>query len=110
MVEGYELTGTAEDWLWDPFNFETGVIREYEDIFIDGTKTVAIIGSAMPVVPVITVQSENSDGMDLVYLGEVYHLTDGANRIVTMTLTEGEYQFTFIGDGYVSVEFREGSL
>lgn len=106
----YAINSTLDDWLWDPFNFENGVVREYGNIFIDGQKTLTIIGSAMPVVPVITIQSENGNGMDLVYNGDTYHLLEGNNRIVTMTLTAGEHRLTFNGTGVVSISFREGSL
>lgn len=106
----YAINSTLDDWLWDPFNFENGVVREYSEIFIEEQKTLTIIGSAMPVVPVITIQSENGDGMNLVYNGDTYHLPDGDNRIVTMTLTEREHALEFIGTGFVSISFREGSL
>lgn len=106
----YSLNSTLDDWLWDPFNFENGVIREYSDIEVDGTKEIVIVGSAMPVVPTIIVQSENGDGIDLTYGGTQYHLTDGKNKIVTMTLSETEQTIIFDGIGVVSIEFREGSL
>jgi hypothetical protein len=114
---GYDLQpyrraiySSVDDWLWDPFNFENGVIREYSNIEVDGTKEIVIVGSAMPVVPTIIVQSENGDGIDLTYGGTQYHLTDGKNKIVTMTLLETEQTIIFDGIGVVSIEFREGSL
>ena len=106
----YAINSTLDDWLWDPFSFENGIIREYKDIAVDNSTTITIVGSSMPVVPAITVASEDESGLDLVYNGETYHLSDGVNRIVTMTLTAGEHQLTFIGIGLVSIDFREGSL
>lgn len=31
-----EITASDEQWLWDPFNFETGVIRDYREIVVGG--------------------------------------------------------------------------
>ena len=106
----YAINSTLDDWLWDPFSFEDGVIREYNDIEVDGTKEMIIVGSAMPVVPTIIVHSENGDGIDVTYGGTRYHLTDGKNKIVTMTLSNSEQNLIFSGIGVVSIEFREGSL
>jgi phage-related protein len=106
----YSVYTTLEDWLWDPFSFEDGVIREYRNLQIENNTDIVIVGSEMPVVPVIIVESENGDGMDLLYKGTLYHLQDGRNRIVTMTLDASEQTFRFTGLGIVSVEFREGSL
>lgn len=103
-------SSTDEDWLWDPFDFETGVIRGYKDIQIDGPTTVQIIGSEMPVVPTITVLSENGDGMTVVFNGTTYQLVDGDNRVPAMTVQGGEYDLTFSGEGLVTIYFREGSL
>lgn len=44
----YELTATDEDWLWDPFDFEEGVIKEYGNQNVDGTLVLTVIGSPMP--------------------------------------------------------------
>lgn len=104
------VSSTDDDWLWDPFDFETGVIREYKDMQIDGQTVITIIGSAMPVVPTITVNSENGDGMTMTYMGQTYQLVDGDNRIPAMTIQADDYDMTFTGYGFVSIYFREGSL
>ena len=106
----YAVYSTLEDWLWDPFSFVDGVIREYKDMQIEGATDIVIVGSEMPVVPVIVIESENGEGMDLTYKGTLYHLQDGRNRIVTMTLDASEQTFHFNGLGIVSIDFREGSL
>lgn len=104
------VSSTDDDWLWDPFDFETGVIREYKDMQIDAQTVITIIGSAMPVVPTITVNSENGDGMTVTYMGQTYQLVDGDNRIPAMTIQADDYDMTFTGYGFVSIYFREGSL
>lgn len=101
-----EMTSSAEDWLWDPFNFETGVIREYGDITINGATTVTVIGSRKPTVPRITVSSD----MTLVFDEREYSLSAGTNIIPTIVLQDDEYDFTFTGSGTVSIDMRAGSL
>lgn len=51
----YEMYSSTEDWLWDPFNFESGVIREYKDLEVAGTYTLTIPGTRKRIVPVFTV-------------------------------------------------------
>ena len=33
----YELTASDEDWLWDSFSFEKGVIRDYKELEVSGS-------------------------------------------------------------------------
>lgn len=111
-VEGYfepykkSLTANSEMWLWDPFNFETGVARDYANLVVDGTLTTTVVGSRMPVTPVIEVSSN----MTLTYGGTTYQLSTGRNRIAGMVLADQEYTFTFTGNGSVSIDFEIGSL
>lgn len=104
----YETTTTAEDWLWDPFNFETGVIRNYRNINVSGTTTVKVIGSRKPVTPIFTV---NTQDVIVLYYNEVnYLLNSGRNTVAEIVLTEGEHVFKFSGEGTVTIEFRGGAL
>lgn len=106
----YSNFTSIDGWDWDPIDFESGVARDYKDIEIDGTTTVTVLGSVMPVVPVLTVESVDGDGMTCVYDGVSYHLSDGDNRIPAMSIQAGEIAIVFTGHGTVSIDFREGSL
>ena len=68
-----------------------------------------VLGSVMPVVPVITVSS-SSGTMTCVYDGVSYSLVNGDNRIPAMSIQAGESMLIFSGHGTVSIDFREGSL
>lgn len=48
-----EVQPSTTDWLWDPFNFETGIIREYGQITLEANVeyTLTIPGSTMPSTP-----------------------------------------------------------
>ena len=111
-IEGYfdpykkSLIANSQQWLWDPFNFETDVARDYMSIVVDGTLTVTVVGSRMPVTPVI----EASSAMTVRFEGTTYQLSAGNNRIAGMVLEDDEYVMTFTGNGTVSIQFEVGSL
>ena len=102
----YELTATDEDWLWDPFDFEEGVIKEYGNQNVDGTLVLTVIGSPMPVVPRITVSSD----MQVEFEGERFDLKAGENYLPDIEIKDGEHVMTFMGHGVATVSYRGGSL
>ena len=102
----YEILSSVDDWLWDPFNFENGIIRGYKDLYVEDTLTVAVYGSRMPTVPTIVTDAE----MTVEFQGKTYDLVIGENRILDIDLLEGENQLIFSGTGIVSVVFWGGSL
>lgn len=102
----YELIATDEDWLWDPFDFEAGVIREYGEIVVDGRLDFVALGSPMPVVPEITVTT----AMRVIFAGDTYELKPGVNYFPDIEIVEGENQMTFVGIGTVRLSYRGGSL
>lgn len=102
----YEINNSTEDWEWDPFNFETGVIREYADLTVNGTLEVTVIGTRMPVVPIITASS----AMMVTFEGQTYDLAEGENEILEIEIVEEKNVLTFTGTGTVSIEYRGGSL
>lgn len=112
VIEGYfdpykkALYANSEKWLWDPFNFETGIARDYLGMVVNGTSVITVVGSRMPATPVIEVSSD----MTVIFEGTTYQLTSGKNRIVGITLVDQEYEMTFNGNGTVNIQFEVGSL
>lgn len=102
----YDLTATDEDWLWDPFDFDEGVIREYGNQTVDGALVLTVVGSPMPVVPKIIVSAD----MQVEFGGELYRLKAGENYLPDIEIKEGEHVLTFTGHGTVTVSYRGGSL
>lgn len=98
--------GTGENWLWNSFNFETGVIRDYSNLTVSGSLSVVIVVDMMPVSPVIVASS----AMDLSYDGETYGLVSGENRIPELILLQGENSLVFSGNGTVSIRQTGGLL
>lgn len=104
----YEVNGSLDDWEWDPFNFEDGIIREYKNLTVSGTYTLIIPGRRMEVVPTFIVSNTSGQGLDVTYSGVTYHLSDGDNRIPAIDLPEGDNTLVFSGYGTVSVDYRGG--
>lgn len=112
----YPVYASDEDWLWDPFNFETGVIRNYSNIVISGTRSVGIIGYEQPESPkfYVTLNSGQSS-MRMVFDGNTYYLHNGMNSFPQIVISSQDVhtdinQFTFTGYGKVSVDMRGGIL
>ena len=106
-----ELSSSKENWLWDTFNFETGVIREsYANLRVDGEAALTIIGGRMSVTPVFYVSSDDGTGLDVEFNGNSYKIPDGETRVISIIIRSGESTLKFTGNGTVSVEYRGGSL
>lgn len=102
----YEFTATDEDWLWDPFDFETGIIREYANMTVSERLEFVALGSPMPVIPEFIA----SASMQVVFAGVTYEIKPGTNYFLDIEIKEGDNAMTFIGTGIVTVKYRGGSL
>ena len=106
----YSLTTSAEPWLWDPFNFETGIITYIGAVTISGTETITIPAGYMPTSPEIVV-SDLSGTLTLDYGGQTYTLTTGTNKIPSILVGgDSDVELTFTGDAKVQIVYRSGSL
>ena len=106
----YSLTTSAEPWLWDPFNFETGIITYIGAVTISGTETITIPAGYMPTSPEIVV-SDLSGTLTLDYGGQTYTLTTGTNKIPSILVGGvSDVELTFTGDAKVQIVYRSGSL
>lgn len=120
----YDMWTSAGRWLWDPFSFVDGVIRDYSSITFtngrstpsfdnDGTDAVKILGSVMPVVPhIILVSGSAKLGYKSQNGNKTVTLTSGDNYTQTpdLLLRNGTNTIWLAGTGEVSVDFRGGSL
>lgn len=111
-VEPYkmELFSSLEDWEWDSFNFETGIVRDYKDIRVDESLTFTIEGTRKSVVPSFIVQSDDGTGLKVKFNGTTYDLPDGTNRVLNIIIKDGTNTLYFTGNGTVSIDYRGGRL
>lgn len=102
-----EIANTGSDWLWDPFNFETGIIRNYKNLSVLTTLTVVVEGDMMDSIPVIIC---SASGMSVQYEGTTYSLSKGANTINDIVLHTGPNTLVFSGQGTITIENTGGRL
>ena len=102
----YDLTSSDEDWLWDPFDFETGIINETRDLIVDGELEVSILGRRQKVVPKFVCENP----LQLIFNEQTYNLPAGGSYSPDIEICEGENILKFIGNGTVTIEYRGGSL
>ena len=116
----YSVYLSTDDWLWDPFSFETGFTYNGGNIQIDGVTSININNDYMHVVPTFDItsddtkwtiqlngttveiemnQSEDQKG-HMTYKNPVLELLPGVNTIVITPQTKGT----------LNVVFRGGSL
>ena len=122
----WSVLSSTDDWLWDPFNFQNGVIRPavFKDIAVTtevrAVKLAALLFGRAPVCPVFRVSSSDKRGVHIRFINPTLGLDE------TKLLPDGVIQFpefVFFGDlgatlelwcdtgtGSVSVDFRQGRL
>lgn len=101
----YDVCASNEDWLWDTFNFETGVIRELKDLSItEENNTITITGGGIDTAPVFIVSV--ADNLQFSYGGRTYTLKVGRNRFPAVRVGKSDVTLTFSGTGKLSVEYR----
>ena len=105
------MLSSADPWLWDPFNFETGVIIQQDAKIITGSGSITIPHGHMPTCPQFVVSSVISAPFTVVSEAKSYELTAGTNTIPAI-LVGGEDDVTldFTGSATVQVVYRGGSL
>ena len=108
----YNVADSTEDWLWDSFDFETGIIDEGTEITVrtGETKTHTIVPDQMPFVPTIYVSVLGSAGLKMTANGETYTLMKGKNRFADITVNTEDVVLSFTGTGTLTIRYRRGSL
>ena len=102
----YDLDDGTDDWLWDTLDFEVGIIREYNNISIEGTGTIIVVGREKYTEPVVTC----STPMVLTCGAITVNLPAGTTKVYELLLGPGDHNLVFIGNGTVTVSYRGGVL
>ena len=102
----YDLTASNEEWLWDPFDFESGIINETRGLQVNGELEVSIYGRRKRVIPKITCDNP----MQVIFNSNTYNLSAGTQKVLNIEICEGKNVLKFIGNGKVTIEYRGGSL
>lgn len=105
----YDLTASDDDWLWDPFNFETGIIRELAGITVSNGKSVTVTGGGMPTVPEFVVTESAS--LAVTYKGKSHNmLLPGTYRFPVIKIGADDVTLQFTGSGKLSIRYRGAYL
>lgn len=106
----YDLTASDEEWLWDPFSFETGIIRELSNVTIGGSENfVKILGGGKPAVPEFIVKE--SANLAITYKGKVFNMyMPGAYRFPAIKVGEQDVTLSFTGSGKLAIRYRGAYL
>lgn len=105
----YEIN-EYDDWLWDTFDFETGIIREYNEIKIDGKASINVYGLRNSVIPQFNINSGDGNGMDIKFNNIEYHVPDGRHRVLGIIIKSGDNILEFKGNGTISIDYKGGRL
>lgn len=107
----YEVHSSSEPWLWDPFNFETGVITQEAAHVVVGSETVTIPHGHMPTCPELVVSDKISGTFTVTFEGTTYQLQVGSQKIpAIMVGGDSDAVLTFTGSATVQIVYRGGSL
>lgn len=101
------VVAVGDDWLWDTFNFETDMIRSYENLPVNGVLCVSIDGDEVSFSPTIIA---SASGMTVTFNGVVYSLNKGINYLAELVLLEGDNVLLFGGNGTITVKYERGKL
>ena len=109
-----DIQSSKEDWLWDPFNFEVGVIREYNNVRVNGELTLEFIGSRRAYIPVFDTVLDNSANPIILRWSSIpdksFGLQNGRSKFPDVKIKNNTTIMTFTGYGVVSIDYRGGSL
>lgn len=102
----YPVRVDGEDWLWDTFNFYTGVIQKLSDLVISGRRSVKLSATTIYTVPVIKVKALTQKltvqvGHEMVEIDSV-----GTYYFPQLRVNHEDPNLIVTGYGTIDIEFR----
>lgn len=106
----YDVQATDEDWLWDPFNFETGTILELSGLQITAdSNEIKVTGMGLPTCPEFII-TESTD-LALFFEGSTYEMPEiGTYRFPQVKIGGDTATLIFSGTGSLSIRYRRRYL
>lgn len=117
-VEPYKLSliSSTDYWVWDTFNFDTGVIMEYTAVPWDAVSlgrsySLSFYCERKKIVPTFTFVTESGDQAHFSYGGKNYYFDSGVSiKNPNIVFKQGYNTIHIWGKGTVTVEYRNGRL
>lgn len=111
---GYSLNDNSnENWLWNPFDFELGVIDDPVEITLDSdndTDTCTVTHGIVPFIVTVRVTELGDEGITMTAGGDSYLLQLGENRLAELVVDQSDLELTFEGSGTLQVIYRRRTL
>ena len=122
----WSVLSSIDDWLWDPFNFQNGIIRSafFKNLAVTTTKKKRTLKAELfgraPVCPHFIVSSSAGRGVKIQFVNPTLNvnltklLPDGTTQVPEFTFFGAQgatiYLWCDSGTGTVSIDFRQGRL
>ncbi len=101
----YDVTSTLDKWEWDNFNFVNGVIQQHDNIIVENSLTISLIGKGKGSNPIFKVSE--AENLQVIYNGNAFDLSVGKNRISDIYIGGEEIaELTFNGTGALAIDYR----
>ncbi len=105
----YDIFTSEDEWLWDPFDFEQGVIRYIGPVEFNNN-SITVPKGGMLVVLVFEIDTIIGS-LSVVANGNTYALEIGENRFPSLLVAGAEeVVLEFKGQGTGTIKYRGGSL
>lgn len=100
------VQSTADDWLWDPFNFETGYINDLKNIQITNSAEIVIYGDEQLAYPKVTSNAQ----FTVTFGTKSVTISSGTTTLYDFELQPGVNTLTFTGTGTITIDYRGARL
>lgn len=98
----YCVQTSAEDWLWDPFDFEEGYINEFSNVFIQGSDTFILIADEK--ISYATIKTDAA--ISITYGSKTVNVSAGTTTLYDFEFKAGENTITITGTATVTITYR----
>ena len=103
------VSSSDEPWIWDTFNFRTGVITATNDIKVSASDDWKLVKlSGYPYNETLKIVSNND--VQMRFGNDTYNLVSGENIMHDVELVEGENDLYFKGTATITIVHRGGVL
>ena len=100
------ILSSADDWLWDPFDFEDGYINEAKDIVVSGSETVTLIADEQLSYASITTNAQ----VTVTYGSKSVVCGAGITMLYDFEFEPGENTITITGNATITITYRGARL
>lgn len=102
----YQIQSSAEEWLWDPFDFENGIINELKDIVVSTSETISLIADEQLSYALITTDAQ----VTVTYDGKSVTCGIGTTKLYDFEFVPGENLITITGNATITITYRGARL